>query len=254
MTHRSLAPLAAALALLAAAPAAAHFAMALPDETMPDRDGPAEVAVEFSFSHPFEGEGMPLVRPASAGAITPDGPRDLTADLAEAELYGAPAWTLTLPLESPGVHILHMSMAPYWEPAEDVFIVHHAKAYFAAYGVSDGWDALAGLPVEIKPMAQPFGLWEGNVFTGQVLRDGEPVPFAGVEVEHLADGARPDTHDLMITQSIVADENGVFSYAPPGPGWWGFAALMEADETMEHEGEQKAVELGAVLWVRFEPW
>ncbi len=35
------------------------------------------------------------------------------------------------------------------------------------------------------------------------------------------------------------------------PGWWGFAALTDADFTISHEGAEKAVEIGAVIWVKF---
>ena len=60
----------------------------------------------------------------------------------------------------------------------------------------------------------------------------------------------------MITQTVKADANGVFTYAPPSHGWWGFAALNTADYTLTEEssGEEKDVELGAVIWVRFEEW
>ena len=60
--------------------------------------------------------------------------------------------------------------------------------------------------------------------------------------------------DLMITQTIVADADGVFSYVTPGAGWWGFAALNTAPETIAHDGAERAVELGAVIWVHFEEW
>jgi cobalt/nickel transport protein len=46
----------------------------------------------------------------------------------------------------------------------------------------------------------------------------------------------------------------VFSYSTPSAGWWGFAALNTAPETVAFEGEEKAVELGAVIWVHFEQW
>ncbi|MEM9270534.1 MAG: DUF4198 domain-containing protein, partial [Pseudomonadota bacterium] len=51
-----------------------------------------------------------------------------------------------------------------------------------------------------------------------------------------------------------ADGNGVFSYAAPHSGWWGFAALSTADETMSLDGVDKEVELGAVIWVEFKAW
>jgi cobalt/nickel transport protein len=58
----------------------------------------------------------------------------------------------------------------------------------------------------------------------------------------------------MVTQVVTADENGVFTYAAPKAGWWGFSALNQADYTLEHQGEEKNVELGAVIWVQFLPW
>jgi cobalt/nickel transport protein len=61
--------------------------------------------------------------------------------------------------------------------------------------------------------------------------------------------------DYMVTQTIKADQNGVFTYAAPRSGWWGFAALNEADFKLKlKSGEEKGVELGAVIWVKFEEW
>lgn len=55
----------------------------------------------------------------------------------------------------------------------------------------------------------------------------------------------------MITQTIKADGNEVFTYAAPVSGWWGFAALNPADFKLPHQGEQEDVELGAVIWMYF---
>jgi cobalt/nickel transport protein len=60
--------------------------------------------------------------------------------------------------------------------------------------------------------------------------------------------------DYMVTQTIKTDGNGVFSYATPVSGWWGFAALSTADFTIKRDGEDKAVEMGAVIWVYFHDW
>jgi hypothetical protein len=57
--------------------------------------------------------------------------------------------------------------------------------------------------------------------------------------------------NYMITQTIKADGNGVFTYAIPVSGWWGFAALNSADYKLPHQGEEKDIELGAVIWVYF---
>jgi cobalt/nickel transport protein len=58
----------------------------------------------------------------------------------------------------------------------------------------------------------------------------------------------------MITQVVKADEKGIFSYTPPAEGWWGFAALNTSDKKIKHNGIDKDLELGAVLWVEFFKW
>ena len=58
----------------------------------------------------------------------------------------------------------------------------------------------------------------------------------------------------MVTQTIKADQNGVFTYATPRAGWWGFSALNTADYKLEYNGEKKEVEIGAVIWVWFHEW
>ena len=57
-----------------------------------------------------------------------------------------------------------------------------------------------------------------------------------------------------VTQTIKADGNGVFTYAVPKAGWWGFAALNTSDEKLKHDGEEKDIEIGAVIWVEFHDW
>lgn len=249
------ASLVALAALLSADAASAHFGMIIPDSPMVSQQDGRSVRMELSFSHPFERAGMTLARPA-AFTVTRDGETiDLMDRLEDAQILGEAGFVATAPLERPGAHAFAMTPAPYWEPAEDAFIIHYTKTYVAAYDDDSGWDATLGLPVEIAPLTRPFGLWAGNLFQGVVLIDGQPAPFAEVEVEHYpldAPGGAPS--DLMITQTVKADANGVFSYAAPQAGWWGFAALTSSDETMAHEGADKAVELGGVLWVRFEAW
>ena len=241
------------LALLAT-PAAAHFGMVIPSDTMVAPDEPREIGVEISFGHPFERIGLGLdTRPTFRVHLNGE-TTDLTGDLTPVQVWDKPAYTLTYPLRRPGVHIFEMTPEPFWEPAEDAFILHLTKTYIAAFDDAEGWDAELGLDAEIVPLTPPFGLWSGNLFQGIVKRGGQPEPFAEVEVEYLNTTGATAPSELMITQTVKADANGIFSYAPPGPGWWGFAALGEADYTIDHEGTPKPVELGAVLWVHFEEW
>ena len=47
-----------------------------------------------------------------------------------------------------------------------------------------------------------------------------------------------------------AKQEGEFSFAMPLEGWWGFAALIDDDQKIKHEGKEYPVELGAVIWVQ----
>lgn len=247
---------AAALALtLCAGTAGAHYGMIIPSTPMLAQEDGRSVGLTMSFSHPFELNGMVLERP-EAFSVTHEGETtDLAGDLKEATVMGQPGYTLDYPVTRPGTYVFAMTPQPYWEPAEDAFITHYTKTYVSAFGEDAGWDTELGLKTEIVPISKPFGLWAGNVFQGQVLFDGEPAPHAEVEVEfYNEDGTATVPSDLMVTQTIKADGEGIFTYATPAAGWWGFAALTTAEEPMMHEGEEKDHELGAVIWVRFEEW
>jgi len=242
-------------ALLAAPAAHAHYGMIIPSDPMISQEDGRSVALTLSFSHPFEVDGMVLDKPESFGVTTGGETIDLLDDLEPATVMDEPGFSLEYALDRPGTYVFHMEPQPYWEPAEDAFIIHYTKTYVTAYGDDEGWDRELGVKTEIVPLSKPFALWAGNVFQGIVKLDGEPVPYAEVEVEFYNDTAGATAPDeLMITQTVKADADGVFTYAPPAAGWWGFAALNTADYTLEHDGEDKAVELGAVIWVHFEAW
>lgn len=246
--------LTSALAVLGTA-SSAHYGMIIPSDSMVSQEDGRSVALEMSFSHPFELLGMTLEAPESFSVTHEGTTTDLTGDLTPAEMMGEAGFTLDYDLERPGTYIFAMEPRPYWEPAEDAFITHFTKTYVSAYGDDEGWDAELGLKTEIVPLTKPFGLWAGNVFQGIVKLDGEAVPYAEVEVEfYNQDGSATVPSELMVTQTVKADENGVFTYAAPSSGWWGFAALNTAEEPMEFEGTPKDHELGAVIWVHFEEW
>ncbi|MEM6610245.1 MAG: DUF4198 domain-containing protein [Pseudomonadota bacterium] len=244
-----------AASLMASTAAFAHYGMIIPSDPMLSQQDGRSISLDVSFSHPFELAGMELVTPVSFTVTHEGETTDLLETLTPATIMESPGFTLDYDLARPGTYIFAMEPVPYWEPAEDSFIVHYTKTYVSAYDDDEGWDALLGLRTEIEPLTRPFGIWEGNVFQGRVLLEGEPVPFAEVEVEYYNEDLSTDApSDLMITQTIVADGDGVFSYSTPNGGWWGFAALNTAPETMTQDGEEKAVELGAVIWVHFEDW
>lgn len=232
--------------------ASAHFGMVIPSESMVMEKKHAELSIDLAFMHPMEGQGMSLVMPKVFEVVMDGRKEDLKASLKSAKMVDHDAWKVRYAIKKPGVYQFVMEPAPYWEPAEDCFIVHYTKTYVAAFGEEEGWDKPAGIKTEIVPLTRPFGNYAGNVFQGQVLLDGKPVPGAEVEVEYYnKEGAYKAPNEYMVTQIVKADENGVFTYGVPFAGWWGFAALNTAKETMEYEGSPKKVELGAVLWSQF---
>ncbi len=62
-------------------------------------------------------------------------------------------------------------------------------------------------------------------------------------------------NDYFVTQVVKTDKNGVFTFAVPKAGWWGFSALNTEKQAIQHtDGTKKDAEYGAVLWVQFTDW
>jgi cobalt/nickel transport protein len=162
--------------VLITSPAGAHFGMVIPSDTMVMQADDRTVAVTLSFSHPMEMIGMELKKPKAAAVWVNGQNHDLIGRLKPATVMAHTAWQLDYPVKRPGVYMFYMEPQPYWEPAEDCFIVHFTKAVVTAFGDYEGWDTELGLKTEIVPLSKPYGLYAGNVFQGIVKLDGKPVP------------------------------------------------------------------------------
>ena len=173
-----------------------------------------------------------------------------------------PAFAAKIPratVRSLGDYVFALIPGYYYDEGEAVYMQQITKLVLNAGGVPGNWAEPLGLPTEIVPLAKPYALWAGNVFQGQVLSAGKPVPGAEIEVEYL--GHTPDlaTNSMpakgsvkypqaaFVTQSITADDQGYFTYGLPKAGWWGFAALG-VGPTKEHLG--KPLSQDAVIWVK----
>ena len=239
------------IASFSAGVALAHFGMLIPSDSMVMQEDNRTINLKLSFSHPFEGEGMELVEPVVFGVMASGKKADLLKTLKKTKVMEHTAWETSYTIKRPGVYMFYMEPKPYWEPAEDCYIVHYTKTVVTAFGDDEGWDQEIGLKTEIVPLSKPYGLYTGNVFQGIVKMDGKPVPFGEVEVEYYnKDRKAQAPTDYMVTQTIKADANGVFTYSAPKAGWWGFAALNTSDKKIKG----KDVEIGAVLWVKFHDW
>jgi len=236
------------LVLFASTVAVAHFGMIIPSDEMVMQGESSDVRLQLMFLHPFEGSGMELAKPVEFGVVVNGVKNDLLNTLSSQKIEARTAWMTNYRIKRPGLYVFYMEPQPYWEPAEDIYIIHYTKTVVAAYGYDEGWDEPIGMKTEIVPLSRPFGLYAGNVFQGVVIHKGKPVPYAEVEVEYFnVDGRFSAPTDYMVTQTTKADSNGVFTYAVPKAGWWGFAALSTDDRQIQG----KDVEIGAVLWVNF---
>lgn len=229
----------------------AHFGMIIPSDDIVGKEDKKTITLDVKFIHPFEGHYMNMDMPKAFGVFADGKKQDLLKSLKKKEVKKFAAWEASYQIKAPGDYAFFVEPAPYWEPAEESFIIHYTKVIVNALGLEEGWDAEIGLKTEIVPLTRPYGLWAGNVFQGIVKVDGKPVPNAEVEVEYYNEGGRLKAPaEPYVTQVVKADQNGVFTYAMPKAGWWGFAALSTADYKMSHEGKEYPVEIGAVIWVK----
>ncbi len=245
------------IALMMAGNAAAHFQMVIPATDIVSGPAQQKFKLDVKFWHPFEGHGMDMVEPPAKFGVRAGGE---TIDLLKSlkprnytDVEGKPhkGFEANYAIKRPGDHIFYVEPKPYWEPSEETFIVHYTKVIVNALGLEDSWGTELGLKTEIVPLTRPYGLYTGNVFQGIVKVNGKAVPFSEVEVEYYnEDGKLKAPAAPMITQVIKADVNGVFTYAMPKAGWWGFAALNEDEKKMKHEGQEYPVEIGALLWIK----
>ena len=236
----------------------AHFGSIIPSSSIVSKSDTPSILLDIAFLHPMEQHLMDMTKPKQFGVLSGGQKIDLTQTLQKRKGKGQPqsstSWQAKYTLKRPGDYTFYMEPQPYWEPAEDTFIIHYTKVCVHGFGLEQGWDQPVGLATEIIPLTRPYGLWTNNLFTGQVLLNGRPVPFAEVEVEYL-NGSQNNPSlvtppsDPYVTQVVKADGAGIFSYAMPRQGWWGFAALNQAGWKLPHDGTDKNVELGAVYWV-----
>lgn len=238
--------------LAGSAPALAHFQLLKPSTDVVTEATGGLLQLDLIFTHPMAGGPvMPMARPVRFGVQQGKTVEDLLPQLVPQDAGGVAAWRAAYEIKEPDDYIFFVEPAPYWEPAEQTMIVHYAKVVVDGFGAGTGWDELVGLPVEIQPLVRPYGLWTGNLFRGVVLEAGQPVPFAEIEVEWLNDGSVTPPAEVFVTQVIKADAAGAFAYAMPRAGWWGFAALLEADQPAKSpDGADVPLEQGALMWVR----
>lgn len=233
-------------------PAFAHFGLVIPSQsTIMDQQN-ANLSLDIAFLHPMEQVGMQMVKPKDFFVKVGEQKIDLNKALQAKSILGQDAWTANYQITKPGVYQFVVEPTPYFEEAEDCFIIHYTKTIVAAFGEEEDWDKPAGVKSEIVALTRPFANYTGNVFRGQVLFEGKPVANAMVEVEYYNVAKQYQApNDYFVTQSVKTDAQGIFTFNAPFAGWWGFSALSRPAQQIMHQGVYKDVEIGAVLWLEF---
>ncbi len=241
-----------------------------------------KLPLKLIFTHPFaaghtmnmgadvDGKGK---APLTFGVMTQKGEADPVVKDLKSELKpitftslenSGEGYELTYKARGMGDFVFFCDPGPYYEGSEDAYIEQVTKVILNKGGaMSCVFEDVPGLPVQIKPLVRPYALWTGNVFRGVVQKWDEAtqsyvgVPFAEIEVEFAnheidmkgnkfgKDAVATAPNDAVECQTILANENGEFSYAIPKSGWWGFAALGAGGE-LEYKG--KPLSLDAVIW------
>lgn len=253
--------------MLGAMPATAHFQLVYTPEVNVSQ--PGAIPVELIFWHPLAAaHAMNMGQPLEFFYIH-RGERTDILDLLVPMTFRtaqneAASFEAEVPLRTAGDYVLTLVAAPYYEAAEDKYIQQIATSYVNRGGLPTDWmNPIEGLPTQILPLNKPTNIIAGSTFTGQVLREGEPIPEIEIEVEYIA--APPDIATNSATPPVVgempggainaiSDENGYFTFGIPRAGFWGFAALGSGPETefvgAESNNEARALSQDAVIWIR----
>lgn len=237
--------------------AQAHFLVLVPEQDFVEK-GKRSVSLEAKFTHPMEGGPNMEFSITEGGVFIKGEKKTLTwqkklIPVTKGSAKKVSMYTGILNLDKPGIYQIFVTSSPYFESSEGKYIQQIAKVVISAFGIEEGWDEPVGLKVEIVPWVKPFGLWEGNIFKGRVLINGEPAKNVEVEVEYLNTKGVKVPVDSLVTQVVKTDENGYFEYTIPWAGWWGFSAITEGETIKGEDGKEYPLEVDGVIWVKAYP-
>lgn len=252
-----------------------HFQMVYTPNTILTPQNSSKISMKLVFTHPFEaGHTMSMgldksgkvYKPKLFGVIKDGKFTNLIKKLKKITFTsitnsGVGYDLKNYRLKGMGDFIFILDPGPYYEASENIYIQQFTKVIVNRAGAATGWNEPTRLPTEILPLDKPYALWTGNVFRGVVVKKvgnkSIPVPFAEIEVEYMnhpikgnkfiKKGHVEAPQDAFVTQGIIADKDGQFSYGIPKAGWWGFCALGSGGEAT-HKGLELSKD--AVIWVQ----
>jgi cobalt/nickel transport protein len=234
--------------------ALARFGLIVPSDELIGQGASPTIGLRLGVYDPQGLLFQESARPKRFGVQHLGDETDLLPTLKPAGEQNAAVWTAEFTAKSPGDYAFYAEYPPLWVAADEQFAVHLAKVCLGALGREEGWDEPVGLEAEIVPLVRPYGLWTGNLFSGQVLLGGEPAPYAAVEVTWFGTAAEtpaalPAPAAAYRVQKLRTDASGIFHYAMPRAGWWGFAAVLDTERVLKHDGAEAPIGLVTSYWV-----
>lgn len=232
---------------------------------MPENKGkqarlaPLEVDVLMSLMEPYDNAGMDMDRPKMFASLhyPPMGEnvnqdpqrKDLLGDVEEIRYSNARAWGANVGLNEKGLYQFILEARPRWDEERGKYYEEYAKVILPVLGVENGWNLPAGMALEIIPLSRPFGITAPALFMGKALYGGKPLADAPVYMGRINDNKLPAPTEWHKTMEVRTDANGQFAFTLNQPGWWYCAATVGADPLRGPDGEPRAVERVAVLWL-----
>jgi len=244
------------LSLISVSTALAHFPILIHDAPFAEINKPVNLL--YAVGHPYEQEYEDAEKPQSVFAIKPSGQKVQLIPILKGTVHTvrdqkAKAFKLAYTPDQKGDHIIGLNSSIYFGRKQQAY-QDFLKVFIHAER-TEGWRNKTGQPMEIVPLTRPYGLEAGFVFSGQVLKNGEPAPGVEIEIEQYLD-TPPDLKNLppepMITRIAVTDPNGVFVHTLPHQGWWIMAAYVEDVNKIRHEGKTYSLNAQAAMWVHVE--
>jgi cobalt/nickel transport protein len=231
----------------------AHYHILTIDKPSINRD--ETVTCTLRFGHPFEHQIFSAQKPIHVAVRLPDGTTaDLTSKLQRIEKATADGketiafeWKYT-PTQR-GDFIFTVEASPVWMADENEYL-HDCVKVDLHVQTQIGWEAAAGLPLELVPLTRPYGLRAGMVYQSLVLSDeARLLPAALVEIERLNPAPPkelpPDEH---MTRTVRSDPAGVATTTLTEPGWWALTAVIDGG-TRERAGRTYPVRRRSTLWL-----
>jgi cobalt/nickel transport protein len=235
----------------------AHFPML--KHTSPFAAFAKPVTVIFAVGHPFEQEYEDAKKPELVMVIDPIGKRvDVTESL-QPERFATRGetkqrWNFEYTPMIKGDTIIRLDSHAEVDLDGGTVYQEYIKTWVHAER-QRGWDQRTGQPLEIVPLTRPYGLVEGAVFSGRLMKGDAPVSDTEIYLERFVEqelAAEEYPPEALITFSVKTDKDGYFAYTLNEPGWWVIGGYADGVGNKEISGKVLTLDAFAGIWLHVE--